>query len=159
MVWSPQRSYQQRTVLGFVSTHVSSHGEVLRETVLQVNFVVVNVSDAPQLSARRQILEPVHEPVVSFLVAADQPDVVSGPSEDIGGRLVDINTHTNTWEGGRDERRDPPQADGGKHVDDGSSLLLTLICAFISKTLVALHLISSVVSQRAIQGSSTTFWK
>lgn len=53
VVWSPQRGYQQRTVLGLVSTHVSSRGEVLRETVLQVNFVVVNVSDAPQLSARR----------------------------------------------------------------------------------------------------------
>lgn len=70
---------------------------MLFESFLQIYVAVGNVPDAFQSSAFRAFLKPVHEPVVGFLVAADQLDCVSRASEDIGRSLMDLDTETNAW--------------------------------------------------------------
>lgn len=92
-----QVDYRQRAVLCFVSGHISSDVKMLCESFLQISDVVGNMSDAFQSSAFRAFLKPVHEPVVGFLVAADQLDCVSRASEEIGRSLMDLNTKTNAW--------------------------------------------------------------
>lgn len=92
-----QVDYHQRAVLCFVFAHISSDVKMLSESFLQLCVAVVNVSDAFQSPAFRVFLKPVHEPVVGFVVAADQMDCVSRASEEIGRSLTDLNTETNAW--------------------------------------------------------------